>query len=332
MKVMYDKIKMKTGHSQMEVENIFAKNITAAGDKVNYDAACKRLLANKIILAWIMKSCLEEFQDFTVDAIAGKCIEGTPQIAQTAVNPDETVDPDREQIEGSKTEDSTIKEGTVTYDIRFYAFVPQTEETVKLILNVEAQSDFYPGYPIIKRGIYYCSRMISSQYGVEFTNGHYEKIRKVISIWICANPPKYRENTITRYTIQEESLVGNVTEKRENYDLITAVMVCLGNAEDDKYMGILRLLDVLLSAKKKPDEKKKILQEDFKIKMTRELESEVLLMCNLSKGIEEKGIKEGILSSIQNLMESMGWSAEQAMEALKIPESEQMQYVKGLKK
>lgn len=31
----------------------------------------------------------------------------------------------------------------------------------------------------------------------------------------------------------------------------------------------------------------------------------VSLVCNLSKGIEEKGIKEGILSSIQNLMESM---------------------------
>jgi hypothetical protein len=59
-------------------------------------------------------------------------------------------------------------------------------------------------------------------------------------------------------------------------------------------------------------------------------------MCNLSKGIEEKGIKEGIkegiLSSIQNLMESMDWSAEQAMAALKIPESEQIQYVYGLKK
>lgn len=55
-------------------------------------------------------------------------------------------------------------------------------------------------------------------------------------------------------------------------------------------------------------------------------------MCNLSKGIEERGIKEGILSSIQNLMESMGWSAEQAMAALKIPESERVQYVHGLKK
>lgn len=51
-------------------------------------------------------------------------------------------------------------------------------------------------------------------------------------------------------------------------------------------------------------------------------------MCNLSKGIEEKGIKEGSLLSIQNLMESMDWSAEQAMAALKIPESEQAQYVK----
>ena len=50
-------------------------------------------------------------------------------------------------------------------------------------------------------------------------------------------------------------------------------------------------------------------------------------MCNLSKGIEER-----ILSSIQNLMESMDWSAEQVMSALKIPESEQIQYVDGLKK
>ncbi|TGY86957.1 hypothetical protein E5329_27620 [Petralouisia muris] len=136
----------------MKVENILAKNIIAAGDRANYDAACKRLLANKIILAWIMKSCLEEFRDFAVDEIAEKYIEGSPRIAQMAVNPDEVNDSKGEQIEGSKTEDSTMREGTVTYDIRFYALVPQSKETIKLILNVEAQSDFYPGYPIIKRG------------------------------------------------------------------------------------------------------------------------------------------------------------------------------------
>lgn len=121
-------------------------------------------------------------------------------------------------------------------------------------------------------------------------------------------------------------------------------MVCLGRYGDEKYTGVLKLLSVLLSSEKEPYEKKQILQEDFHIKMTKELESEVAIMCGLSKGIEEKGIrqgkaegirqgkKEGILTSIRSLMESMGWSAEQAMTALKIPEPEQMQYVNGLKK
>lgn len=77
------------------------------------------------------------------------------------------------------------------------------------------------------------------------------------------------------------------------------------------------------------------MQNDFDIKMTRRLEREVSELCNLSKGVEEngikKGIKEGILTSIQNLMESMNWTAEQAMEALKVPEAEWSQYESRLK-
>ena len=228
----------------MEPENILAKNITIAGDNAAYDAACKRLLANKIILAWIMKSCIKEYEHLNVNQIAEQYIEGNPQIGRVALHPDEG-----EQIRGSNTEDSTISEGTVTYDIRFLATVPDTGEAVSLIINLEAQNDFYPGYPIIKRGIYYCSRMISSQYGVEFANSHYENIKKVYSIWVCANPPKSRENTINRYFITEENLVGNVKEEPENYDLLTAVIICLGHSGDDKYAGILKLLDVLLLPK-----------------------------------------------------------------------------------
>lgn len=310
----------------MEVENILAKNITAAGDKAAYDAACKKLLANKVILAWIMKSCLEEYRDFAVDEIAEKYIEGEPQIAKAAVNQDEEVGTDGEQIKGAKTEDSTMKEGTVTYDIRFYALAPRSGEMVSLIINVEAQNDFYPGYPIIKRGLYYCSRMISSQYGVEFADTHYDRIKKVYSIWICSNPPKYRENTITRYVVQEENIIGDISEKKENYDLLTTIMICLGRSGDIKYTGILKLLDVLLSSEKEPDEKKKILQDAFDIKMTKELESEVSELCDLSKGIEEKGIEIGTLRAIENLMDTLKLTAEQAMAALKIPETERLKY------
>ena len=53
--------------------------------------------------------------------------------------------------------------GTVTYDIRFRAIVPDSEEQIALIIHVEAQNDFYPGYPLIKRGIYYCCLLYASR-------------------------------------------------------------------------------------------------------------------------------------------------------------------------
>lgn len=88
----------------------------------------------------------------------------------------------------------------------------------------------------------------------------------------------------------------------------------------------------MLSSDREVKEKKEILQNDFSIEMTKTLESEVSIMCNLSKGVEEKGIQKGILLSIRNLMETMGWLEEQAMEGLKIPEEEKRKYLDELKK
>ena len=62
------------------------------------------------------------------------------------------------------------------------------------------------------------------------------------------------------------------------------------------------------------------------------LREEVNLMCNLSEGVEQKGIAKGITASIRNLMESMGWSIEQAMDALQIPTEERNGYLNMLKK
>ncbi|NCE65611.1 DUF4368 domain-containing protein [Pseudoflavonifractor sp. 524-17] len=197
--------------------------------------------------------------------------------------------------------------------------------------QVEAQNDFYPGYPLIKRGIYYCCRMISSQYGREFTGPHYEKIKKVYSIWICMKPPQYRENTITRYRLVEEHLVGEGKEPVRNYDLLSIIMLCLGGPNGANYDGVLRMLDVLLSNETSEAEKRKILQDDYDIQMTQTMEREVSVMCNLSKGVEEKGIAKGhaerALSDLRNLMETLGLTIEQAMAALKVPEGERQKYM-----
>ena len=58
-------------------------------------------------------------------------------------------------------------------------------------------------------------------------------------------------------------------------------------------------------------------------------------MCNLSVGVMDigraEGIEKGILTSITSLMETMKWSAKQAMDALRIPEQEQEKYRDMLK-
>ena len=84
--------------------------------------------------------------------------------------------------------------------------------------------------------------------------------------------------------------------------------------------------------------------------MTLAMEREVTVMCNLSKGVEEKGMAKGlakgmmegmakgitegmakgmtngILASIKNLVKNMGISVEQAMTVLEIPEAERQNY------
>ena len=137
-------------------------------------------------MAHILKSCTEEFKDCSLLDIAWRYIQGEPSISRIAVEP-ETISP---RIESEQTEDKSGAEGTVYYDIRFHAVAPVDGKMIQLIINLEAQNDFNPGYPLLKRAVYYCGRMISSQYGTVFVKLHYEKIQKVYSIWICTMPTK----------------------------------------------------------------------------------------------------------------------------------------------
>ena len=50
----------------------------------------------------------------------------------------------------------------------------------------------------------------------------------------------------------------------------------------------------------------------------------------LAQGLE-RGLETGILNAIRNLMETMKLTAEQAMEALKVPEAEKVKYAGMLK-
>lgn len=258
--------------------------------KKKYDAACKRLLSQKIILAQILKNCVKEFANCNINDIAYMYIEGEPQIAVTGVNPNETNKP---LIQGYNTESNSINEGKISYDILFYTIAPGTGEPVKIIINVEAQRNTTPGYPITKRALYYCSRLISAQYGREFTNSQYDKIKKVYSIWICLDVPEVSQNTITNYTINENLVYGENKEKPKNYDIFTATIIHISKDVRQLDNKIIELLSVLLSDSLPANQIIDTLNNKFNIPVTENLETEVLNMCNLSEAIEERGIEKG---------------------------------------
>ena len=93
---------------------------------------------------------------------------------------------------------------------------------------------------------------------------------------------------------------------------------------------------MLLSSERTTAEKKNVLESRFGIAMTEEMEGEVTEMCNLSDVLEErameKGIAEGIMlgvtNNIKQLMVNLKMTAEQAMNALGIPQQEQAEYMK----
>ena len=68
-------------------EKTYISNVLeSAGDKARYDAQVKKILADKNILAWILKYAVQEFRDFTIEEIMDS-IEGTPEISTVPVYP-----------------------------------------------------------------------------------------------------------------------------------------------------------------------------------------------------------------------------------------------------
>lgn len=282
----------------MERQTDLAEAIDVVADKAQYDRCAKKLLAFKAIDAWILKTCVKEFYPYSVEYITDHCLSGEVEISEHAVHQDQLNRSKRvngdEQVSKMNSESSPVNEGTVYYDVRFTAIAPTNGEIIKLIINLEIQTNDKPGYELVTRGIYYCARMISEQHDSVFIGEHYEKIQKVYSIWICPSTPECRKNQMTRYHMTKDQVIGNTYVKEEAYDLMEIIILSLGEPENDADCSILNLLNTLFSPSVLPDEKKNVLSEKYNIAMTAELESEVQRMCNLSTAIENQGIKKGL--------------------------------------
>ena len=301
-------------------------------NNASYDTLAKRILSRKVILAWILKCTVPEFADCSLEDIAGKYIEGDPTADINTIPIDDTL-----YIKGSQNESNSPNEKVVTFDIIFEAIAPDTGKPIQLIINVEPQKAANPGYPIIKRALYYTSRLISSQKEKYFVGDDYAKIRKVYSIWVIMDATQERSNLIQRFKLTEELLHGTFHENIKNYDMLTIIMLNLGEGEMSH--DLLKMLHLIFLDLLKTEQKETILIDEYGIKLTRDMREEIDKMGGLmqpaidmavrkavSQAVAEKEEKER-LSSIRNLMKNMKLSATKAMNVLEIPESEHSKYM-----
>lgn len=188
---------------------------------MRFDTAYKQLLSHPPLLAYLMKNAIAEYRDEPLDAIVA-CI-GQVSTDQTPVAPKRVSSP----LDFGLTNESTSdEEETVRFDTVFRARLPDGDGSLALIVNIEPQAQGGGlAYPLVKRAMYYCARLISMQGGSGDASTTHRNLNKVCSIWLCANASSAERNNITEYATAERCIVGNAQRPKENYDLQNVAIV-----------------------------------------------------------------------------------------------------------
>ncbi len=278
--------------------------LTAAKYKSQYDYYAKRLLANKWVLAHILRKTVSDFEGMDPEAVVG-CIESEPVISRVPTEQG-LMNAEHMQVGGSRiiglnTESAEINEGMICYDIICYVRTP--DGISRVIINVEAQKEVPGKYPILNRAVFYGARMISSQKERDFEHSDYGEIKRIYSIWICMNMSECMMNHIH---LTDDKLIGEQNWPGD-INLFNIIFIGLPRKLPERNVtyDLHRLLTALLTADIAVDDKMKIIKEEYRIPVESDLGKDVNIMCNLSEGIWEKALEQGIEQGMEQLIVEM---------------------------
>lgn len=280
-------------------ETYLAQAIAATEEASTYDTNVKYLLADKQILARILKYSVKEFQDMEIDDIIS-CIGDEIEVGVRLLDPGLT---NLGRVVETKTEDSVPGEGQIFYDIRFTAYHKGME--MKFLINLEAQRSSDPGklgYHLENRILFYLARMISAQKQTEFFHSDFDQLKMVRSIWICMDHGE-NEDSIEEISLERKTVFGEEGNPCE-IGLMKGIIINIRSGENLKESKhvLISMLEELIS-KMSIEEKKRVLTEKYGMKMTVELEGRMHIMCNWSEVIIEQGLKQGIEQGLKQGIE-----------------------------
>ena len=241
------------------------------------DAFLKRVFSRRSVLAALLKALFPEFRDIDIDDIARNYLlpQGDSELVQIC-HPDG---------------------GACQYDIVFKSLRPgYTSSRDCIVFNIEFQNKINPGYAIIKRGIYYSSKILCQEKGSLFEGSDYDGLRKVHGFWLCPRAPASSANSIRRYNLLE-SVTGEAVEQiaspKEDYDMIALTIVALNDDIPPKSDRGLRLLYTLINSTLPSEERERILKEEYSLETTTEEKQMHSFFYYQMKDCKKKGREEG---------------------------------------
>lgn len=268
---------------RQETEESMAK---ALQNGQKYDESCKEVFKNREVIAPILKYVVSEFKDCTQEEII-RCIDADSIREEIPVG---DLPP---EVKDQGTEMEAVFERSIRYDIHFKAKNPVlSDENILVMIHVdfEVQNNYRPTdpeYPVVKRAVYYAAREISSQLGKLTEKTNYADIEKCYSIWVCnENVPQELQNTVTRYSLAKEDMIGTANEPKQEYDLMEVVII--RRAREASEEDIFQYLESVFRS----DLEK--MREYVDIPSGSEIEKEVVRMTGMGQTIYENGIRQGL--------------------------------------
>lgn len=181
-----------------------------------------------------------------------------------------------------------------------------------LHIDFEVQNDYEPSnpkYPITKRAIYYAARELSGQLNIVTKNTNYDRLEKVYSIWICNEKvPEELKNSITRYHIEKEDIMGKCNENDAFHDLMEVVIVRRGTEilENTLFEYLQGVFTTNFD----------IINKYVDVEHNNEVKEALKTICGLGESLEnrgfEKGKEKGKLIQLMELVDSGDLSIERA--------------------
>ena len=259
------------------------------------DAQSKLLLHSREVLSVILQGTVREYRGYSRREIMG-FIEADSISEDTEVSPGRT----NTAITGDSAEYKLLNEKATQFDVDLRVLNPALTKSgiiVKLHIDVEPQKDCSLPYPVEKRGMYYLARKLSSQLSLATEQTDYGQLEKCYSIWICRdNIPKNEQYSVSVYETVNTRNTSLKETPKENYDLMTLVVIKLGNIvyngeKGEENYDLLHFLNTVMYPHKA--DFLKTVSEYIDFSETEELWKEASEVTGLGQCVYNDGIEEG---------------------------------------